>query len=186
MVANISIKDKNHKIPNFVDDNICKSTFPSNSFDLVFSWNVLEHIQQPELAISEIYRILKPNGIIYSKYNPFFCQGGGHSLATLDFPWGHVRLDESNIKKYLIEIRPQEYDIAYPFYKNSLNRMTINDLKTYHINAGFELLALVPIPKQSNIYDVTEEILEQSKINYPKVEFIDLVSNGVVCVARKK
>ena len=186
MVANISIQDKNHKIPNYVDDNICNSSFKSNSFDLVFSWNVLEHIQQPELAISEIHRILKPNGIVYNKYNPFFCQGGGHSLATLDFPWGHVRLDESNIKKYLREVRPQEYDIAYPFYKNSLNRMTINELKTYHINAGFELLALVPIPKQSNIYDVTEEILEQSKINYPKVEFIDLVSNGVICVARKK
>jgi ubiquinone/menaquinone biosynthesis C-methylase UbiE len=171
--------------PKFFEDNICNSSFKSNSFDLIFSWNVLEHIQKPELAINEIFRILKPGGIVFNKYNPFFCQGGGHSLCTLDFPWGHVRLDESSFEKYIKEIRPEELDIALPFYKNSLNRMTMKKLKEYHIKSGFDLLTVLPYPKQSNINEVTEEILDQSKANYPTIDFLDLVSNGVICIGRK-
>ena len=63
--------------------------------------------------------------------------------------------------------------------------MTINKLKDYHIQSGFEILAIIPYVKQSNINEVTEQILEQSKTNYPTIEYLDLVSNGVICIARK-
>jgi SAM-dependent methyltransferase len=179
-------RNKNSKCkPKFVEDNICDSTFESNFFDLIFSWNVVEHIQRPELAIKEMYRILKPGGIAFNKYNPFYCQGGGHSLCTLDFPWGHVRLNHSNFKKYINEIRPNESLAAVSFYENSLNRMAIKDLESYHLDIGFEILAIIPYPKENNIMMATEDILKQSKLNYPSVEFLDLVSNGVTCIARK-
>ena len=80
--------------PKYLEDNICDSNFKSNFFDLIFSWNVLEHIQRPKEAIKEMYRILVSGGIVFNKYNPFFCQGGVHSLCTLDFPWGHVWLNK--------------------------------------------------------------------------------------------
>lgn len=37
--------------------------FEDSSFDFVFSSHVLEHVPNKELAISEIYRVLKPNGL---------------------------------------------------------------------------------------------------------------------------
>ena len=36
--------------------------FPDASFDLIYSWAVLEHVEQPHLTFSEIHRVLKPNG----------------------------------------------------------------------------------------------------------------------------
>jgi 2-polyprenyl-6-hydroxyphenyl methylase/3-demethylubiquinone-9 3-methyltransferase len=36
----------------------------NSSVDLVIVSDVLEHLENPEMAISEIYRILKPNGIV--------------------------------------------------------------------------------------------------------------------------
>jgi ubiquinone/menaquinone biosynthesis C-methylase UbiE len=41
--------------------------FDSNSFDLVYSCNVLEHLTDPHLVFAEIERVLKPGGIFLSK-----------------------------------------------------------------------------------------------------------------------
>jgi len=42
----------------------------NNSVDIIFITGVLEHVTSPEKVISEIYRILKPEGIVYS-FMPF-------------------------------------------------------------------------------------------------------------------
>jgi len=38
--------------------------YSDNSFDIVFSKSVLEHFYYPEKIIKEVYRILKPNGLV--------------------------------------------------------------------------------------------------------------------------
>jgi len=47
--------------------------FPSNSFDQVYSWGVLHHSPDTSKAISEVFRVLKPNGLasimIYHKWS---------------------------------------------------------------------------------------------------------------------
>lgn len=41
--------------------------YPDTSFDLVFSDNVMEHIERPERVFREIARVLKPNGVLLFK-----------------------------------------------------------------------------------------------------------------------
>lgn len=61
-----------------------KLPFPDNKYDFVFASHVLEHIKEDDVAISEIKRVLQPNGIAilpvpivaeatieYPKANPF-------------------------------------------------------------------------------------------------------------------
>jgi SAM-dependent methyltransferase len=52
-------------IPNTIIANItdCRETIPDESFDLVISSDVFEHLDRPWLAAAEIGRILKPGGI---------------------------------------------------------------------------------------------------------------------------
>lgn len=38
--------------------------FSSNTFDLIICDNILEHLKEPLLAIEEVYRLLKPEGIV--------------------------------------------------------------------------------------------------------------------------
>ncbi len=38
--------------------------FPSNFFDLVYSWGVIHHSPAPPKVVEEIYRVLKPGGVL--------------------------------------------------------------------------------------------------------------------------
>lgn len=44
-----------------------KLPFKDNSFDLVLSQAVIEHLHDPFTAVSEIYRVLKPGGTVYAE-----------------------------------------------------------------------------------------------------------------------
>ena len=76
----------------FVEDDITRSSLERESFDVIVSFEVLEHVADPGETFKAIARLLRPGGITYHDFNPFFSQIGGHSLVTLDFPWGHARL----------------------------------------------------------------------------------------------
>ena len=103
---------KTKEIVSFIEDDICNSRIKSNSKDLIVSWDTLEHFNNPQKAFEEMFRILKPGGYTFHEYNPFFSFNGGHSLCTLDFMWGHVRLSTKDFQKYLKQFRPLEYDLA--------------------------------------------------------------------------
>jgi SAM-dependent methyltransferase len=53
-------------IPNTIIADItgCADVIPDDSFDVVFSSDVFEHIDRPWLAAQEITRILRPGGIL--------------------------------------------------------------------------------------------------------------------------
>jgi SAM-dependent methyltransferase len=43
--------------------------FPDESFDIVFSDNVVDHAERPDLIVQEIARVLAPGGIVYFTVN---------------------------------------------------------------------------------------------------------------------
>lgn len=47
-------------------------SFPDETFDLVYSSNVLEHVQDPARVLSESVRVLKPGGYLFFTY-PNYC-----------------------------------------------------------------------------------------------------------------
>ena len=169
----------------FVEDDISKSSLPDNSFDVIVSWETLEHIIDVDSAFANIRRILKSGGVAFQQYNPFFSLNGGHSLCTLDLLWGHCRLNESDVLRYFKEIRPAEHQLASSFYLDSLNRLTLNGLKTSSAKAGLEILALVPFIRKAHLSVYKDNFYRETKRNYPDAEPADLISPVVWVVHRK-
>ena len=176
---------KTKDIVSFIEDDICNSSIESCSKDLIVSWDTLEHLNNPQKAFEEMFRILKPGGYTFHEYNPFFSFNGGHSLCTLDFMWGHVRLSLTDFQKYLKQFRPFEYDLAMRFYKENLNRMTVDQLKQYIKIAGFEQIMFFPNIYIENYFELNEKIFVECKNNYPSLELIDLISPALYIGLKK-
>jgi len=170
----------------FREDDICSSAILTESVDVIFSWEVMEHVGAPAAAFSEMYRMLRPGGFVFHEYNPFFSINGGHSLCTLDFLWGHARLTAADFERYLDEVRPAEKGLALAFYHNNLNRMTLSDLQRYSVDAGFTPMSVLPWPKRKHLGLVTKDILKQCVDVYPQARLSDLISPVVWVLLQKQ
>jgi SAM-dependent methyltransferase len=168
----------------FVEDDITATNLAPVSFDAIVSFEVLEHVASPAAAFASMARLLKPGGIAYHDYNPFFSSNGGHSLCTLDFPWGHARLDDADFERYLREIRPSETDEALRFYLESLNRMTMADLRAAVDAAGLELLEIIPWTDRKLAPDLSESVVAEVRRSYPAATAADLLATFVAVIAR--
>jgi SAM-dependent methyltransferase len=75
--------------------------FASETFDVVFSSNVLEHVADPERFIKESIRVTKPGGIVYISYTVWLSPNGGHETSPWHFIGGHFarrRFEKKNGK----------------------------------------------------------------------------------------
>lgn len=58
----------------------------SDSVDVCFSSNVLEHVPDPWRMAREMVRVTRPGGTVYLSYNTWFSPNGGHETA----PWHYL------------------------------------------------------------------------------------------------
>lgn len=63
-VVPVSVDIDPDRNPDFVMSATDMHEFAESSFDVVFLLEVLEHIPQPDRAVSEILRVLKPGGVL--------------------------------------------------------------------------------------------------------------------------
>jgi ubiquinone/menaquinone biosynthesis C-methylase UbiE len=54
--------------------------FPDESFDLVISANVMEHVPDPRRFISEAARVIRPDGVVYMETAPLWSSARGHHI----------------------------------------------------------------------------------------------------------
>lgn len=125
------------------DGDLRALPYADGSFDAVTSLTVLEHVDDVSRAFAELRRVTAPRGLAYHGIDPWFGPAGGHSLCTLDFPWGHVRLEEEEFERYLRELRPHEAAEALDQHRNAFQRprLTLGQIGAAARAQGFELLA---------------------------------------------
>lgn len=159
-------------------------------YDIIFSWETLEHVIDNNKGFANIYNALVPGGVSLHTYNPFFSITGGHSLCTTNAPWGHARMTVNDFKKYTEENLPNDVpddfiDISLNFFTQNLNRMTQRDLKQILVDNGFEILEFIPHVKYNMMQNIDNEIFYQIKQLYPTVTITDLISDYVTVLIKK-
>lgn len=88
-IDNIKIKDY---VDIVYDLNRLPYSFNDNSIDEVHMYHVLEHLETPLKKIEEIYRILKPGGVLHLRV-PHFSSMGAFSDITHIRPFGYTSFD---------------------------------------------------------------------------------------------
>lgn len=77
------LKGKKCQLIKVKDENL---PFADNSFDAIFLFDVIEHVKDPKTTIKECYRVLKPKGLLYIEFMPYYCLVGHHLYDKTKLP----------------------------------------------------------------------------------------------------
>lgn len=96
----VNIAKSKYKNIKFKSFNGVDYNYPDNTFDLIISFQVIEHVNDVNLYLSQIKRILKPNGILV-----ITTPDRRYRLADEQKPWNPFHLREYDIKTYKKDIQ---------------------------------------------------------------------------------
>lgn len=94
----------------------------ASRFDVVVCTSLIEHLPEPERLLSELYRIVKPNGWVYLSFPPFYSPYGGHQFSPFHYFGMSTAIQLSNrfgrLRKYdwvkeNYPVTPDTFEEAY-------------------------------------------------------------------------
>lgn len=127
--------------------------YPDESFDIVLSHDVLEHVEDPRVSIAEIWRVLRPGGLSFNVF-PLYLGAASHHLDyVVRVPGLHWVFSPRTLVKavnYVLERNPQFGTALQPEPRLSFDGArevlpSLNGLSGVHLASlfkGFETLRL--------------------------------------------
>jgi SAM-dependent methyltransferase len=111
--------------------------FPDCVFDLVVANDAMEHFPDPEAALAEIVRVVRPGGVIYLFFTPWGSPLGSHLYDYIRTPWCHLLFPEPLLREILaavlegkgVEDPGVRADRLIDAYRSELNRITVREYR---------------------------------------------------------
>jgi SAM-dependent methyltransferase len=119
---------------------------PEEKFDVLLSFDAMEHIDQPKLFLRKMADFINPGGIAVLAFGPLFHSPFGDHMReffTVQIPWRGVLFSEAAILKLRREAyRPTDRARCYREIAGGLNQMRYAEFLSYARQAGwrFEFL----------------------------------------------
>jgi len=83
--------------------DITKTRFKPSSFDVIYSFNAMEHVMAPKKAMNEMWRILRPGGQIFLHFGPLYnSMYGAHAYRSVPIPFIQHLFTNEEIAVYTI------------------------------------------------------------------------------------
>jgi len=142
---NAVLLNKNNSIYLF-QANICEpETYRKESmiqYDIIIIRDVIEHIEEKKIALSNIFELLKPGGKIFISYPPKYCPYAGHQQTIPNFfgkiPYLYL-LPDCIYEKYLKVIGCTQKKIDY-LIETKRTRISNNQMLQLIVEIGFNIL----------------------------------------------
>lgn len=132
--------------------------FADGSFDLILSYDVLEHVQSPQRCLAECWRALKPGGLLMLVFPPYYHPTGAHLEGYVSrVPYANLLFPSSILLGAIDEIltargdgyRPQPLRPGDKLY--SLNGLTVRRFKKLLKQSGFDIVTFDLLPLFSRV-----------------------------------
>jgi len=117
-----------------------KLALATDSFDLVISGSVLEHVKPLDKALAEMARVLRPGGLMFHAIDPFYWLRGCHKAAMVDIPWAHARLSASEVYRFVRAYEGEERAAAVVGTLDSLNQYTLEQYRDIFATPPIQVL----------------------------------------------
>jgi len=96
-----------------------------NRFEVIISKDSMEHYPDPSLALHQMQRVLKKDGILFITFGPpWLAPYGGHMHFFTKLPWVHLLFTEATVLKVRARFR-SDGARRYQDVEGGLNKMTV-------------------------------------------------------------
>src|SRR5262249_46164480 len=135
--------------------DIRETSYPDGYFDVIVSSSAFEHIQTFEVAVEEMYRILRPGGYLFSHFGPIWSGTYGHHV-TLTYqgtlynywnlilpPYCHLLMTPEQVADSLARTHPPDFCrlvAEYVFTSEDQNRLFYEDYEAIITKSAFKVL----------------------------------------------
>ena len=137
----------------FAVSDTTKLPAPDDSFDVVVTWSAFEHIDDPATVLTEIRRVLRPDGVFFLQLWPFYHSQHGAHLEEW-YPDGYVQFQQ-DADAIEADVLARAEDEGWARYKlgeyRTLNEITVDELGHAVEAAGFRITKLQLISQRAQL-----------------------------------
>ena len=103
--------------------------FKNSLFDFVILFDVIEHVADPKIMMKEAIRVLKPGGILYVEFTPYYSIIGHHLYDYAKWPI-HI-LPHKYIKKIIFKKKTKNFFTTEEVWQQflALNKIRISEFQ---------------------------------------------------------
>ena len=137
-----------------------KLEFTNETFDVVLSFDLFEHIAEVDKHISEVYRVLRPNGLyLFQTPNKYF-NAVFATLSNKSLKWRRAHPSLHSAKQLRQRLSRHHFEVRF-IKMNPINDFTIKKLQKFgpvshifkHINFRY-----LPMFLQTNLYVIARKL----------------------------
>ena len=132
-----------------INASLTELPFENNSYDMICAFDVIEHIENDNKAVEEIYRVLKPKGKYFITVPAFQSLWSNHDVVNHHFRRYKKKQLNKLIENTNLKIDHSTYFNFWLFIPISITRFILNN---------------IPRKKDSNLSGSDNEILQSSNI----------------------
>ena len=132
-----------------INASLTELPLENNSYDMICAFDVIEHIEDDNKAVEEIYRVLKPKGKYFITVPAFQSLWSNHDLVNHHFRRYKKKLLNKLIENTNLKINHSTYFNFWLFIPIYITRFILNN---------------TPIKKDSNSSGSDNEIMQSSNI----------------------
>jgi ubiquinone/menaquinone biosynthesis C-methylase UbiE len=180
--------------------DIRHTSYADDSFDIIVSSSAFEHIQNFDIAMEEMYRILKPGGFVYAGFGPIWSTCYGHHMWFLHrgelYNYWNVILPAFchllMTPQQLLEHCRKEYDaelseaiVHEVYYSPAQNHLFYEDYQKIIGNSKFQTLFFKGYDHRElrALYTITSETLNALHHQFPRNRHF--LYDGIMVLLRK-
>jgi len=137
-----------------------KLEFANKTFDVVLSFDLFEHIAEVDKHVSEVYRVLRPNGLYLFQTPNKYCNAFFATLSNKSLKWRRAHPSLHSPGQLRRRLSRHRFEVRF-VKMNPINKFTLKKLQKFgpvsHIFKHINFRRL-PLFLQTNLYVIARKL----------------------------
>ena len=156
-----------------------KLPLEDNSMDLVLTLNAIMFFRDIDRAFKEIYRVLKPGGVLYARWTNFYGLEGCHYPGLVDIPWAHALLPADEYYEHLSTFERDDSELVEDV--KTIQQLTLVDWENRILSLGWKKILWDHVPDMEE--NLIPAFVIKNKLDNLNVK--DLLTGSIIAILKK-